>query len=201
MHPPKALFCLLLSGFRQKIWFISRINKQLALVPTSPNIYILLNWLFHVCVLRQTTKSPTNKQPRPLSVSLTLTVPSYAVPIPLWGSIPSGPFVWSCGTGHTAGALSAHVTWQEKLHTGRRHGRRRYEDRWEVWDENIWTGIINDKSYVGFECFYLTLFIFLPSQVQPWRMSPTMSEVHWLHLVGVLNPTAITPPRFFLQMQ
>ena len=37
--------------------------------------------------------------------------------MPLWGSMPRGPLVWSWGTGHTAGALSAHVTWQEKLHT------------------------------------------------------------------------------------
>lgn len=27
----------------------------------------------------------------------------------------------------------------------------------------------------------------LPSQVQPWRMSPTMSDVQRLHLVGVLK--------------
>ena len=27
----------------------------------------------------------------------------------------------------------------------------------------------------------------LPSQVHPWRMRPTIRDVHWLHLVGVLN--------------
>lgn len=60
----------------------------------------------------------------------TLTVPSYTVPIPLWGSMPSGPLVCSGGTGHTAGALSAHVTWQEKLHTaGRERERGRESER------------------------------------------------------------------------
>lgn len=29
--------------------------------------------------------------------------------------------------------------------------------------------------------------VLLPSQVQPWRMSPTIREVHWLHLVGALK--------------
>lgn len=69
--------------------------------------------------------SETNRSPSPRCVYrdkvvlcfLTRTCPSYTVPIPLWGSIPSGPLVCSGGTGHTAGALSAHVTWQEKLHT------------------------------------------------------------------------------------
>lgn len=37
--------------------------------------------------------------------------------MPLCGSIPKGPLVWSGGIGHTAGALSAQVTWQEKPHT------------------------------------------------------------------------------------
>lgn len=37
--------------------------------------------------------------------------------MPFCGSIPSGPLVWSGGIGHTAGALSAQVTWHEKLQT------------------------------------------------------------------------------------
>lgn len=32
-----------------------------------------------------------------------------------------------------------------------------------------------------------SLSLIVPSHVQPWRMSPTMREVHWLHLVGVLK--------------
>lgn len=37
--------------------------------------------------------------------------------MPFWGSIPKGPLVCSGGMGHTAGALSAQVTWQENPHT------------------------------------------------------------------------------------
>lgn len=58
--------------------------------------------------------------------SLTLRCPSYAVPMPLWVSIPNLPFVWSGATGHTEGALSAQVTWQEKLQTVRRDGGHRH---------------------------------------------------------------------------
>lgn len=57
---------------------------------------------------------------------LTLRCPSYAVPMPLWVSIPNFPFVWSGATGHTEGALSAQVTWQEKLQTVRRDGGHRH---------------------------------------------------------------------------
>ncbi len=58
--------------------------------------------------------------------TLTLRWPSYAVPMPLWVSIPSLPLVWSGATGHTEGALSAQVTWQEKLQTVRRNGEHRH---------------------------------------------------------------------------
>lgn len=37
--------------------------------------------------------------------------------MPFCGSIPKGPLVCSGGIGHTAGALSAQVTWQENPHT------------------------------------------------------------------------------------
>lgn len=59
------------------------------------------------------------------------------------------------------------------------HGRRSYtlvarqtNQLWLVWPEMSST-----------ICWFLSL----PSQVHPWRMSPTMSDVQRLHLVGVLN--------------
>lgn len=117
-----------------------------------------------------------------MTVSLTLTCPSYTVPIPFWGSMPSGPLVWSWGTGHTAGALSAHVTWQEKLHTaGETQTDRRFD-----WS-NFKTSSVVLISKLTEHGSHPLLLVFLPSQVQPWRMRPTMRDVQRLHLVGVLN--------------
>lgn len=48
---------------------------------------------------------------------LTRTWPSYAVPTPFWGSIPSGPLVCSGGTGQVVGALFTQVIWHENPQT------------------------------------------------------------------------------------
>lgn len=185
--------------------------------------------------------------------NLTLRCPSYAVPMPLWASIPNLPFVWSGATGHTEGALSAQVTWQEKLQTIRRDGGHRHwvlQSILSIRHPGIGAHLINQcerkgsplfysklewlflqwntkgkilKGYTGYlyaflwinkvvrvwssrklkmsysllsyshitPSFHFSCGVSSPSQAQPWRRSPTMREVHWLHFVGMVKDFTI----------
>lgn len=120
--------------------------------------------------VRQVMASEARRSPSPRCVHrdkvvlcfLTRTCPSYTVPIPLWGSIPSGPFVCSGGTGHTAGALSAHVTWQEKLHTAETMNRSVNPMKTEK-KKKTSDGSVEQTLPLEFFFFYSLS----PSQVQP----------------------------------
>lgn len=92
--------------------------------------------------------------------NLTLRCPSYAVPMPLWASIPNLPFVWSGATGHTEGALSAQVTWQEKLQTIRRDGEHRHwvlQSILSIRHPGIGAHLINQCERKGSPLFYSKL--------------------------------------------
>lgn len=62
--------------------------------------------------------------------------------MPRVGSMPSGRFVWSDGTGHMVGTFWQQMVWHAKPHS---------------------------------------------SQTTPCRVRPTINDVQWLHLVGLLN--------------
>lgn len=88
-------------------------------------------------------------------MTLTLTWPSYAVPIPFWGSIPRGPFVCSGGTGHAVGALFTQVIWHENPHTFGRTKKETKFNKNSFYKKKIHQEFITSKVN---ECFSLNLF-------------------------------------------
>jgi len=120
--------------------------------------------------------------------NLTLRCPSYAVPMPFWASIPNLPFVWSGATGHTEGALSAQVTWQEKLQTMRRDWRHRYwvlQSILSIRHPEIGAYLINQCERRGSPLFYSKLeWLYFFSGTQKRNF---FKGLYWLSLCAPLK--------------